>query len=214
MLTRAVQLKQVFPVSKVTSLVPQVKYQHLVCAGKKLHEALLEAGNEGVPDLVHKYLQECQLMSNLCHPNITQFLGLCFLPNIRLPLLVMEKLETSLDDLLEHIPNLPLSLKHSILEGVASGLVYLHKRKPPVIHRDLTAKNILLTSSLQAKITDMGNSRIIDMRPGQLARTLSKLPGTLVYMPPEALSDTHRYGPSLDIFSFGHLTLYTVTQVD
>ena len=152
-------------------------------------------------------------MSSLRHPNITQFLGLCFLPNTRLPLLVMERLETSLDDLLENMPNLPLSLKHSVLEGVSSGLVYLHKREPPVIHRDLTAKNVLLTSSLQAKITDMGNSRIIDMRPGQLARTLSQLPGTLVYMPPEALSDTHRYGPSLDVFSFGHLTLYTVTQV-
>ena len=152
-------------------------------------------------------------MSSLRHPNITLFLGLCFLPNTRLPLLVMERLETSLDDLLEHMPSLPLSLKRSVLEGVASGLVYLHEKEPPVIHRDLTAKNVLLTSSLQAKITDMGNSRIIDMRPGQLARTLSQLPGTLVYMSPEALSDTHRYGPSLDVFSFGHLTLYTVTQV-
>ena len=68
--------------------------RHLVCVGKKLHEALLEAGNEGVSDLVHKYLQECQLMSSLRHPNITLFLGLCFLPNTRLPLLVMERLET------------------------------------------------------------------------------------------------------------------------
>ena len=152
-------------------------------------------------------------MSSLRHPNITQFLGLCFLPNTRLPLLVMEKPETSLDDLLEHMPSLPLSLKRSVLEGVASGLVYLHKREPPVIHRDLTAKNVLLTSSLQAKITDMGNSRIIDMKPGQLAKTLSQLPATLVYMPPEALSNTQRYGPSFDVFSFGHLILYTVTQV-
>ena len=152
-------------------------------------------------------------MSQLRHPNITQFLGLCFLPNTQLPILVMERLEASLDDLLEHMPSLPLSLKCSVLEGVASGLVYLHKREFPVIHRDLTAKNVLLTSSLQAKITDMGNSRIINMGPDQLARTLSRLPGTLVYMPPEAMSDTHHYGPSLDIFSFGHLTLYTVIQV-
>ncbi len=191
----------------------QVKYQHLVCAAKKLHDVLLEAGNDGVDNIVHKYEQECQLMSSLRHPNITQFLGLCFLPDTRLPLLVMEKLETSLDDLLEHMPSLPFSLKCSILEDVASGLVYLHKKEPPVIHRDLTATNVLLTSSPVAKITDMGNSRIIDLRPGQLARTLSKLPGTLVYMPPEALDETHRYGPSLDIFSFGHLILYSLTQV-
>ena len=152
-------------------------------------------------------------MSSLRHPNITQFLGLCFLPQTRLPLLVMEKLETSLDNLLELVPNLPLPLKLSILENVATGLVYLHKKQPQIIHRDLTAKNVLLTSSLVAKITDMGNSRILDIRPSQLARTLSKVPGTVVYMPPEALDESHRYGPSLDIFSFGHLILYTLTQV-
>ena len=163
--------------------------------------------------MVRKYLQECQLMSSLHHPNITQFLGLCFLPGTRLPLLVMERLETSLDDLLEHMPNLPLSLKRSVLEDVASGLLYLHERPSPVIHRDLTARNVLLTSSLVAKITDMGNSCIIDTRPGQMARTLSALPGTLVYMPPEALDDRHRYGPSIDIFSFGHLALFAITQV-
>ena len=173
-------------------------------------EALIEAGNDGVDGVVHKYLQECQLMSTLRHPNITQFLGLCFLPETQLPLLVMERLETSLDDLLEHIPNLPLSLKRSVLEDVASGLLYLHNNRPsPVMHRDLTSKNVLLTSSLAAKITDLGNSRIVDMKGGQL----SKLPGTLVYMPPEAWDDAHRYGPSLDIFSFGHLALYTLTQV-
>ena len=188
-------------------------YKHLTCAGKKLHEVLIEAGNDGVDGVVHKYLKECQLMSSLRHPNITQFLGLCFLPGTQLPLLVMERLETSLDDLVEHIPNLPLSLKRSVLEDVASGLLYLHDRPSPVIHRDLTSKNVLLTSSLVAKITDMGNSRIVDLRGGQMARTLSKLPGTFVYMPPEARDDAHRYGPSLDIFSFGHLALYTLTQV-
>ena len=150
-------------------------------------------------------------MSSLHHPNVTQFLGVCFLPGTQLPLLVMERLETSLDDLLEHMPNIPLSLKRSILENVASGLLYLHKRNPPVIHRDLTSRNVLLTSSLAAKITDMGNSRIV--RPGQVVRTLSALPGTLAYMPPEAQDNRHRYGPSLDVFSFGHLALFTITQV-
>ncbi len=191
----------------------QLNYRQVVCAGKKIHENLLDVGNEGVPEMVRRYLQECQLMASLRHPNITQFLGLCFLQGTQLPLLVMERLETSLDDLLEHVPNLPLSLKRSVLENVAGGLLYLHKMQPPVIHRDLTSRNVLLTSSLVAKITDMGNSRIVDLRPGQMVRTLSKYPGTLVYMPPEAQNDRHRYGPSLDIFSFGHLALYTITQV-
>ena len=182
---------------------------HLCWQEFKLHEVLIEAGNDGEDGVVRKYLQECQLMSSLRHPNITQFLGLCFLPGTQLPLLVKERLETSLDDLLEHVSGLPISLKCSVLEDVASRLLYLHNRPSPVmiIHRDLTANNVLLTSSLVAKISDMGNSRIVDMRGGQMTKTLSKLPGTLVYMPPEALDDTHRYGPSLDVFSYGHLAL-------
>ena len=185
----------------------------LVCAGKKIHEILLDVGNVGVRDIAAKYVQECQLMSDLRHPNITQFLGLCFLPNCQLPVLVMEKLDGSLDDLLESVPNIPLALKRSMLEDVARGLLYLHNHDPQIIHRDLTAKNVLLTPSLAAKITDFGNSRIVNIQPGQLAQTLSRNPGTLVYMPPEALADVARYGPSMDIFSFGHLGIFVGLQV-
>ena len=97
-----------------------------------------------------------------------------------------------------------------MLEDVSRGLLYLHNHTPQIIHRDLTAKNVLLTSFLVAKVTDFGNSRIVNLQPDQLARTLSRLPGTLVYMPPEALSSSSRYGPSLDVFSFGHLALFTL----
>ena len=41
-----------------------------------------------------------------------------------------------------------------VLEDVASGLVYLHKRAPPVMHRDLTAKNVLLTSYIGVLLLD------------------------------------------------------------
>ena len=97
-------------------------------------------------------------MSDLHHPNITQFLGVCFLPSSQLPVLVMERLEGSPDDLLETVPNIPLTLKHSMLEDVAKGLFHLHTHDHQIIHRDLTAKNVLLTSSLTAKIADLGNS--------------------------------------------------------
>ena len=152
-------------------------------------------------------------MSNLRHPNITQFLGVCFISNCQLPVLVMERLDGSLDDLLEFIPNIPLALKRSILDDVARGLLYLHSHSPQIIHRDLTAKNVLLTSLFAAKITNFGNSRIVNQQPDQLARTLSRFPGTLVYMSPEALEAPSCYGPSLDVFSFGHLTLFVGTQV-
>jgi len=59
----------------------------------------------------------------------------------------------------------------------------------------------------------VGNARIVNLRPGQLARSLARIPGTVVYMPPEAFDKGSRYGPRLDIFSFGHLALFTLTQV-
>ena len=144
------------------------------------------------------------------HPNIVRFYGLCFIAGSPLPRIVMERLEASLDAKLRE-QTLSLFRRCSILENVACGLLHLHQRTSPVIHRDLTARNVLLTSSLVAKITDMGNSRIIE--PGPIATILSKAPGTKDYMPPEALEQRPHYGPSLDVFSFGHLALYVLTQV-
>lgn len=191
--------------------VVELEVSGLACAGKKIHEVLIDVGTQSV---ARKYVEECKLMSSLRHPNIVQFLGLCFLEDSSLPVLVMEKLVTNLDAALENSPCIPLGLKRSILADVARGLVYLHEHKPyPIVHRDLSAKNVLLDFGMVAKISDLGNSRIVGLNPDQLARTLSRAPGTPVYMPPEALDDTSRYGPSLDIFSFGHLALFTLTQV-
>lgn len=158
-------------------------------------------------------LEPLQVMAKMRHPHVVQFLGLCFLEGSTLPVLVMEKLDSSLDDLLESTPGLPLTLKQSVLVDIVQGLLYLHTRVPPIVHRDLTARNILLTSSLVAKISDLGNARIVNLQPGQLAKTLTRLPGTAVYMPPEAFDERSKYGSRLDIFSFGHLGLFTLTQV-
>ena len=193
--------------------VEELVIDGVLCAGKRIHEALLEEGNAHVSSLVRKYVEECQLLSNLRHPHIVQFVGLCFFPDSSLPLLIMELLLTSLDDLLENTPDIPLAIKRSILADVAKGLAYLHNRNPPIIHRDLSAKNVLLNSAMVAKISDLGNSRIVTVDPLQLAKTLTRVPGTIVYMPPEAFEKTSPYGPKLDVFSFGHLALFTLTQV-
>ena len=89
-------------------------------------------------------------------------------------------------------------------------LVYLHSHSPLIVHRDLTARNVLLTNTMLAKIADLGNSRIIESNA--LSKTLSTVPGTLVYMPPEAMANPPQYNEKLDIFSFGHLALYTALQ--
>ena len=185
----------------------------LKCAGKSIHSILVVAENEGVDNIKHKFIRECKLMSSLRHPNIVQFLGICFLHDSNLPILLMEYMTTNLESFLEASHNIPLSVKVSILYDVAQGLAYLHSHSPPVIHRDLTATNVLLNSSLLAKITDFGNSRLIDVTPNQLAKTMTCAPGTLAYLPPEALNPNPNYDTKLDSFSYGHLALYTMTQV-
>ena len=160
------------------------------------------------------FVEECKLMSQLRHPHIVQFLGVCYLPGAQLPVLLMEKLQTSLDNLLETSPNIPIDLKVHLLTGTGRGVVYLHSRTPPIAHRDLSAKNILVDNGLNAKIADMGVSRIVNIQPGQLAASMTQMPGTGVYMPPEAAQEegVTRYNTAIDIFSFGVVSLFTLTQ--
>ena len=179
------------------------------CAGKKIHEALIDTSNQGAKNAIDSFLKECKLMSELRHPQIVLFMGVCILPSSTVPVLVMELMSDCLQNILETRKNLSLTLKQSILIDVASALVYLHSRFPLVIHRDLTAKNVLIDErSMRAKVTDLGNSRFVSNQ-----KTMTTIPGTLVYMPPEAFEPENCYGDKLDMFSFGHLALYTITQV-
>ena len=194
--------------------VEEVEIPGATCAAKIIHEALLRISNEDeVRSITEKFVSECRLMSSLRHPHVVQFLGVCFLPSSRLPVLVMEKLAVSLHELLETTPNIPLATKRSVLHDVVRGLVYLHSHAPPIIHRDLTANNVLLNSGMVAKLADLGVARIVHVCPGQLAVSLTQAPGTIVYMPPEALEPDANYDTKLDIFSFGNLALFTLTQV-
>ena len=162
--------------------------------------------------LINKLRAELFLLIQVHHPNIVQCKGVCFLKNQMMPVLLMERLMCSLHAYLLTNLNVPLVVKLSNLHDVASGLVYLHSHTPAIIHRDLTGTNVLLDSELRAKIADFGNARIMDLDPESTPETFTSLPGTLDYMPPEAQGGSAKYDPSLDVFSFRHLTLFTIVQ--
>ena len=128
----------------------------------------------------------------------------------RLPVMVMEKMQHSLRGLVENYDNIPLNVKLSILDEVCLGLRYLHSRNPPIVHRDLTPNNILLNRCLEAKITDLGVAKVMQTTD---TKTMTKAPGTTDFMPPECLADRPVYGVSLDVFSYGGVILYTITQL-
>lgn len=180
------------------------------CVGKRPHAVLISEGDERFRK---KFIDECHFVKNLRHPNIVQFLGIYFLPSSDLPTLVTELLPYNLDDLLEARSNIPLPVKLSILHDTARGLLYLHSQVPPIVHRDLTATNLRLNSALTAKITNFRTARSI-YETQQDGERLSQCPGSSVYMPPEACTSdiAPDYSSKLDIFSFGVVVLFTVTN--
>ena len=211
--------------------VEEVAIPGAICAAKKIHDFFQDTTQIPVAAIRNasaQFVRECQLMSTLRHPHIVQFMGVCFFPGYQLPALVMERLLTSLHDLLDPEmdppppsdapkPFFPLSLKESILHDVASGLKYLHEQSPPIIHRDLSARNVLLNSGMVAKIADLGVARIVPRM--RAAATMTKAPGAGVYMPPEALEEVEKqentkakYDASIDIFSFGVVAIFTLSQ--
>ena len=195
----------------------------VAAAAKTIHPIL----QGGLSKAASEFVRECQLMSTLRHPNIVQFLGVTFFPGSRLPALVMERLLTSLHDLLDpdtpHPPDavsplafFSMALKCSVLQDVARGLAYLHGQSPPIIHRDLSARNVLLNSGMVGKIADLGVARIAPRI--RAAATMTKGPGASVYMPPEATApstsdkEKSKYDTSIDIFSLGVVTIFTVGE--
>ena len=43
-----------------------------------------------------------------------------------------------------------------VVRDIAQGLRFLHASKPPILHRDLKARNILIDSRFRAKVADFG----------------------------------------------------------
>ena len=190
------------------------------CIAKKVHDILVgqrghvQVGSDGIKAIREKFRSECILLSKVKHPNIVQFLGV-YHDNAD-DILVMEfmpmDLAKCLDTCMKQKYIIPFPIKLSILQDVTNGLLHLHSLAPPIIHRDLTAANILLTSDMRAKIADLGVSKVFDLKQMLKVKQITKAPGTPAYMSPEALMPEPKYDVKLDIFSFGVLALYIANQ--
>ena len=207
--------------------VEEVEIPGAICAAKKIHDFFQDRSQVSEVEITRvseQFVVECRLTSTIRHPRIVQFLGVCFFPRSRLPALVLEKMFTSLHEVLdpetegreehedsENKPFIPLALKCAILLDVGQGLAFLHSRTSPIIHRDLSARNVLLTTGMAAKIADLGVARLIPAL--RRAATMTKAPGASIYMPPEARENESRYDVTIDVFSFGVLAIFTLSQV-
>ena len=154
------------------------------------------------------FIQEIQITSRIDHPNIVPYCGVCRLKGDNSMVIIMERMDKNLTDYLRE-SLIPLDVKFRVLRHIAEGLCHLHQQKPAIIHRDLTANNVLLKDGV-AKIGDFGNSRIVDLKAFE---PLTTRPGTIDYMPPEAMEGGH-YDEKLDIFSYSHLAIHVIIQTN
>ena len=192
--------------------VYKAKCDQLPCAAKILHPVLFQTNDPGSRRILERFEQECGFLSSIRHPNIVQYLGVCRDRDSRLPVLLMELLDSSLTKYLETSNKpLPYHVQVDLCFDIALAIAYLHSNG--IIHRDLSGNNVLIVAGSRAKVTDFGMSKLVDASSRITRRTLTHCPGTEVYMPPEALMEPPIYTKKLDCFSFGVLVVQTQTRL-
>ena len=167
-------------------------------AVKRLHIAILNQRN------LERLQREMRLLAEVRHPNLVQFIGAVF--NRSPPLIVTELLDMNLRQAYEQ-NRLGPGDRLSTFIDVAKALDYLHQRYEPIIHRDVSAPNVLLqrmpNNQWKGKVSDLGSANFL-----QNAQTMGE--GAIVYSPPEVIPQAYALDTEpppqtgkIDVYSYG-----------
>jgi len=86
---------------------------------------------------------------------------------------------------------------------ILDGLIYLHTRTPPIIHRDIKCDNIFVNNSGELKIGDLGLATV------KRRNNAYSVIGTPEFMAPEFYEES--YNEKVDVWAFGMSLLEMVT---
>ncbi|KAE8279347.1 Receptor-interacting serine/threonine-protein kinase 3 [Larimichthys crocea] len=163
-------------------------------------------------------LREIDMMRQGSSPYVIQVLGVfrgrlpSYGPTTQLGL-VMEFMErgslASLQETLHETPPWPLVFR--LAHQVSLGINFLHSLSPSVLHLDLKPSNVLLDTSLKAKLTDFGLARFYHSVSRISKKDNEEDGGTISYMPPEAFDLSYTPTRASDIYSYGILLWAMVT---
>ena len=182
---------------------------------KKVHKILTEAADtdEEVEKLIRDFKKETDMMKSIRHTHVVEAIGAFYDPKTREPILVMEKMAKNLRKYLGENKGLKELKQIHICLQIALGVQFLHHLTPPLAHRDLNDKNVLIAYDGTVKIGDLGQSKYKDLKDVYFG---TEMPGAFYFMAPETAkpsgSDKAHYTESVDIFSLGVLALEIATQ--
>ncbi len=167
-------------------------------AVKRLFAAIVNPRN------LERLQREMMLLAEVRHPNLVQFIGAVF--DQSPPLIITELLDMNLRQSYERNQLYPGN-RLSIFMDIARALDYLHQRYDPIIHRDVSAPNVLLqrmpNHQWKGKVSDLGSANFL-----QHAHTMGE--GAIIYSPPEVIPQAAdpfnlplRQSVKIDVYSYG-----------